>query len=310
MSSAEETTTVDDPKARTPAAVRHRSFSLSRIGTIAWNTLTELTRSKVFYFLFIFGLVLLGGSLLSVSFSFGEEFQMLKDVALGAIGIFSTLHAIMATAMLLPKDVEDRTLFTILAKPIPRSEYLLGKLAGVFGLLTISVCVMAVLFFALLAYREGVRLGELEGVFDNPEDLAAAQQSIRDAAFGPGLIPGIVLILVQAFVCASFTLLLSTFATSSLFTIMMSFAVLLIGHVQGIARKTWMDDATAGWLERAFAGVITLLFPDLQMLNVVDEVVAGESVSGGMFVQLLGLGLLYCTIYIIAMLAIFHSREL
>ena len=56
---------------------------------------------------------------------------MLKDVSLGAMSIFTWLLAVLATAMLLPKDIEDRTLYTILAKPVPRFEYLLGKLLGV-----------------------------------------------------------------------------------------------------------------------------------------------------------------------------------
>ena len=56
---------------------------------------------------------------------------MLKDVSLGAMSIFTSLLAIVATAQLLPRDLEDRTIYTILAKPVPRYEYLIGKLAGV-----------------------------------------------------------------------------------------------------------------------------------------------------------------------------------
>ena len=55
---------------------------------------------------------------------------MLKDVSLGAMSIFTSLLAIVATAQLLPRDLEDRTIYTILAKPVPRYEYLIGKLAG------------------------------------------------------------------------------------------------------------------------------------------------------------------------------------
>ena len=64
---------------------------------------------------------------------------MLKDVSLGAMSIFTWLLAVLATAMLLPKDIEDRTLYTILAKPVPRFEYLLGKLLGVLALLFVAL---------------------------------------------------------------------------------------------------------------------------------------------------------------------------
>jgi len=64
---------------------RYRAFSIVRIASIARNTLTELTRQKVFYMLLIFGLVLVGGSVFLARFSFQQEFQILKDVSLGAM---------------------------------------------------------------------------------------------------------------------------------------------------------------------------------------------------------------------------------
>lgn len=292
------------------APPRHNPFSPRRIWAIALNTLTELARTKVFYFLFIFGIVLLGGSMLSHNFSFGEEFQMLKDVALGAIGIFSTLLAILATAMLLPRDIEDRTLYTILAKPLPRHEYILGKLLGVFLLLFISMAVMSLLFFALLAHREGVRVSQAALMYDNPDDLAAAQKQIREAAFTPGLWAGVALILLRACIVATATLLLSSFATSTLFTIVMSFTVYLIGHIQGIARQFWLESGGLNALQKIFLSITALVFPDLQMFNLVDEVVVGRGVPGPLLLKLSGLGALYIVIYLAATLALFRSKEL
>ena len=78
---------------------------------------------------------------------------MLKDIALGAMSIFSSLLAILATATLLPKDIEDRTIYTVLAKPVSRTEYLLGKLSGVFLLLALAVLLMGAVFAAVLLLR-------------------------------------------------------------------------------------------------------------------------------------------------------------
>src|SRR6476620_10358859 len=133
---------------------RHRAFSLSRILAITSNTLTELTRLRVFYVLLVFGLVLIGSSIFMAQFSFQQEFQILKDVSLGAISIFTSLLAIVATARLLPQDMEDRILYTILAKPVPRFEYVLGKIAGVLLLLAISTLVMSAAFLLVLYMRE------------------------------------------------------------------------------------------------------------------------------------------------------------
>src|SRR5213083_2707750 len=133
---------------------RHRVFSFSRSLAITSNTLTELTRLKVFYVLLVFGLLLIGSSIFMAQFSFQQEFQILKDVSLWAISIFTSLLSIVATARLLPQDMEDRTVYTILAKPVPRFEYVVGKIAGVLLLLAISTLVMCAAFVLVLYGRE------------------------------------------------------------------------------------------------------------------------------------------------------------
>src|SRR5436309_1616026 len=137
-------------------AKRYRPFSFSRIYAITINTVTELTRLKVFYVLLVFALVLIGSSIFMAQFSFQQEFQILKDVSLGAISIFTSLLAIVATARLLPQDIEDRTVYTILAKPVPRFEYVVGKITGVLLLLAISTVVMCAAFVLVLYGREQV----------------------------------------------------------------------------------------------------------------------------------------------------------
>ena len=111
---------------------RHRAVSLSRILAITSNTLTELMRLKVFYVLLVFGLLLIVSSIFMAQFSFQQEFQILKDVSLGAISMFTSLLAIVATARMVPGDIEDRTVYTILAKPVPRFEYIVVKLPEFF----------------------------------------------------------------------------------------------------------------------------------------------------------------------------------
>src|SRR5438067_10665630 len=112
----------------TTALARHPAFSFSRVLAITANTLTELTRLKGFYVLLVFALLLIGSSIFVSQFTFQQEFQMLKDISLGAMSIFTSLLAIIATARLIPQDIDDRTIYTILAKPVPRLECLLGTI--------------------------------------------------------------------------------------------------------------------------------------------------------------------------------------
>src|SRR5437667_8149805 len=131
-----------------------RFFSFGRIAAITLNTLTELTRQKAFYVLLIFALLLIGSSIFMARLTFQQEFQILKDVSLGAMSIFTSLLAIVATARLIPQDIEDRTIYSILAKPVPRFEYVLGRLTGVLLLLAVTVVAMSALFAVVMFTRE------------------------------------------------------------------------------------------------------------------------------------------------------------
>ncbi|MCX7869738.1 MAG: hypothetical protein N2322_07275, partial [Terrimicrobiaceae bacterium] len=84
---------------------------IRRIAAIAGNTLTELARQKIFYIILVFALCAVGSSLFLARLSFQEEFQMLKDVSLGAMSVFTSLLAILGTAAFLPKDLEERTIY-------------------------------------------------------------------------------------------------------------------------------------------------------------------------------------------------------
>src|SRR5947208_7059041 len=177
----------------TTALARHRAFSFSRVLAITVNTLTELTRLKVFYILLIFALLLIGSSMFMAQFTFQQEFQILKDVSLGAMSIFTSLLAIVATARLIPHDIEDCTVYTILAKPVPRFEYVLGKLAGVLLLLAISTLVMGAAFLLVLYIREqAVVHAILQQMSNAPRDqVADALRIIHTSAFNTDIFPGI-----------------------------------------------------------------------------------------------------------------------
>jgi len=127
--------------------------SLGRIGAIARTTFIELARLRVFYVLVLFALVLIISSSFLARISFQQELQVTKDIALGAINFFLSMLAIVATAQLLPRDLEDRVIYSVLAKPVRRFEYMLGKFFGVLGLLVISLVAMSILCLAVITRR-------------------------------------------------------------------------------------------------------------------------------------------------------------
>lgn len=283
---------------------------LTRITAIAYNTFTELVRQKVFYILLIFALVAIGVSVLLAEFKPEEQFQMIKDVCLGAMAIFTSLLAILATANFLPKDSEDRTIYTLLSKPVPRFAYLLGKLAGIVILLFLFILLMSVVFCAVLWLKEQSALSHARADLTG-EDLALQIKSVTDATFNFNLIPGILVIFVKAVLLAAMTLFISTFATSSLFTVMISAAMYFIGHLQATALEYLLPGGmdTSIWT-RLLAGIIAVLFPDLQAFNLADDVIAGAAIPMGVFLKTVGLGGIYVAIYFALSAFVFSNREL
>ena len=279
---------------------------------IARNTFTELVRQKVFFFLLIFALLIIGNSAFMAKFSFQEQFQMLKDISLGAMSVFTSLIAILATADFLPKDMEDRTIYTLLAKPVPRYRYLLGKLFGIIALLACATLLMSALFLATLWLRESTVLAETRAQMSggSTEELGLAVKEVTDATFNINLLPGIVIIFVKSALLASLTLFISSFATSSIFTILMASALYFIGHLQSTAREYWLSGVDVEWWSRLLAAAVALLFPDLQAFNLTDDIIAGTAVPLALFLNTADLGILYVAVYFALAALVFSGREL
>ncbi|MEY2481119.1 MAG: hypothetical protein QOI04_2046 [Verrucomicrobiota bacterium] len=292
--------------------VQHSFFSPARIAAIATNTLTDLARQKVFYVVLIFALVLIGSSVFLARMTFQQEFQVLKDISLGAMSIFTSLLAVVATARLLPQEIEDRTIYTILAKPVPRFEYLAAKLLGVLLLLAIAMIVMSALFFAALYFREASVLGETARQFSGApaEQLNDALRTVRASAFNANLLPAIAIIYTKACLLASLTLFVSTFATTNIFTVVVMVCIYFIGHLQAIAREYWLQTHGGVGLARIFLALVALLFPDLQSFNLVDDVVAGAAIPCALFLKTAALGGFYTLIYLLFACVVFYGKEL
>src|ERR1019366_5487511 len=167
-----------------PSASHERvGFSLNRVSVIGVNTLTEAVRQKVFIFLLVIGLVFIALAIFFAQYNLGEQEQIkvIKDTCLGVISVISTLIAIVGTAQLLPSEVENRTIYTILAKPVRRIEFLLGKFFGSLLLLGVSMLAMCLLFAAVLWIKEQGMIRELSQTYmgETPAAVEKANQQVQ-----------------------------------------------------------------------------------------------------------------------------------
>jgi ABC-type Na+ efflux pump permease subunit len=244
---------------------------------------------------------------------------MLKDLSLAAMALFCMLFAIAGTALLIPKDVEDRTLYTILCKPVPRLEYLLGKLTGVIWLIFISLVCMDVLFCTVLHLKqESIVAQQIEALsersYSSQEDREKAVAQVIDLSARQGLRwnlqSAVYAIFLKSVVLSVVALLMSAVASSTLFTIMSSLAVMIIGHAQAMARDYLLDPHSNAVLPRLVSGAVALIFPDFKSFDVVDAVILGDTVPFIANLQMTGLTAVYLTLYMLAAWVIFADKEL
>ena len=120
---------------------------------IAVNTFREAVRDRVLYLIVVFAVVLIAASTLLSLLTVGSEEKIIKDFSLSMITLFGTATALFIGIGLVYKEIEKRTVYTLLSKPIRRGEFILGKYLGLCLTLAVNLAVMAGAFFILLALR-------------------------------------------------------------------------------------------------------------------------------------------------------------
>ena len=298
-------------------SVRHRACSPARVWAIAKNTLTQLIRMRAFYFLLILSLLVLGGAVLIENFT-GDptrQLKIVKDMTFFAMSIFCTIFAIVATANLIPSDIEDRTLYTILAKPVPRFEYLIGKYLGSMLVIVVSLVVMTILLYGILYLRQTIILTLEEQAFKagayTLEEFEDQRRKIQLRGVSWTILNGVAAIGLQAAVLGAITLCVSTFATSGLFTVIVTFIIFFVGSIQPIAIEFWRnrnEELSAGtnYLLRLFETV----FPNFQSFNIVDGIISGEAVPSALMLKILLIAVAYVFAYLFAAYLVFAKKEL
>ena len=302
--------------------MKHIGFiSPVRIGVIAGHTFTQLVRMKVFYFLVVFVLILLGLQFIDMQElgavqAVDQNLRVMKGGGFFAMNLFSVILALSATALLLPKDVEDRTLYTILCKPVPRLDYLIGKWMGVLALVGLGLLVMNGLFSVIL-------LREVEGIVVDltasmqrkgmPAEVIEAQvEAIRAQGGTWEFQAGVLAVFLKAMVVASVALLVSTFSTSTIFTIIITVVVVLVGLIQAEAREFFLQQQELGRSSLLLESTrwIALLFPDFKLLGLEEGVINGQKLTVGLVGKVGLVGVLYSAIYIVLSWFVFRRKEL
>jgi hypothetical protein len=289
---------------------------LNRISALAANTITQLLRMKVLFFLLAFCVLVVAAAFAFPAVNETQQLKLLKDVSFGALQAFAVVMAVASTALLLPKDVEDRTLYTILAKPVPRVDYLLGKYFGVVTLIAGGLLVMDVAFSAVLYVKQTMVINEAvawyaqqQGGQPDPAGVASVTADLQKQGLTWPLHAAVWAIFLKAAVMTALALLISTVASSTLFTIITGFAFFVIGHGLGLFRDYFFRGGITRW-DYAMSAVMSILCPDLGLFDIVDPVLEGHAPALTSLGSMTGIAALYIVGYLTVAHLTFIEKEL
>jgi ABC-type transport system involved in multi-copper enzyme maturation permease subunit len=252
---------------------------VTRIAAIAALTVREALRQKLAVNLLVFALVVIGASVVLSELTFGEQFRIIADLAFTSAAIFGTLIAVFLGAGLIAGDVQRRSVYPILAKPVSRAQYVVGRFLGLAATLTLNLAVMAAMTVLVLWYYRG--------------DLGFLRSAPVLAAF--------VALAVQLAMVAALAVLFSTFANATLAAVA-GLSLAVSGH---LARA-----AIPEWVKTPIGKVAAYALPNLAALDLKLQVVYEHPVPLGEIVQVLAYGACYAAACVALASAIFSRRNL
>jgi ABC-type transport system involved in multi-copper enzyme maturation permease subunit len=255
----------------------------SRIVHIATNTFREAVRDRVLYNLIAFALLLSGAAVLVGQISINIERLVVINLGLAAVSLFGIVIAIFIGIGLVSKEIDKRTLYTVLSRPVQRWEFIAGKFFGLSGTLVVNTFFMAIGVFAALAYV-----------------------SHRLLSTDAWVLVALYFIILEFVIVTALALFFSSFS-SPLLSAIFTFSLFVIGSfaedLRGFAKIT---HGVTHWLATGAA----YLVPNFSALNIIGQVAHGQPVAS----QLIAYNTAYALVYSVAVLAgavlIFERRDL
>ena len=257
---------------------------MKHAGVVALNTFREAVRDRVLYSFVFFALLMMVAAILVGQISIGIESLVIVSLGLSAISVIGLLMAVFIGVGLVYKEMDKRTLYALLAKPIRRWEFLLGKFAGLLLTLTVNTAAMAAGLFAALYYVKHA--------------LARADAVVLVAVY---------FILLKLAIIVALSLLFSCFTTpllAILFTAGIYVAGLFVKDIRGFGSITGSPalDRIAVW--------VSYLLPNFENFDVIGAAAHGRGIPAALVAQNTLYAAVYCGMVVTAAAVIFSRRNL
>jgi len=223
------------------------SHSLGRIVAIAFNLFKETLREQVLYLSLLYLGILVSALVALPQFSFDSADKMILDVGMAGVEVIALITAVFVAGGLLNKEIEKRTIFILIAKPLRRAEFVIGKHLGISLVIAVLVTVMTLIFLSLLKIR---------GI-----EVPALEVSIAS-----------VFIFLQIMLVSAIAILFGSF-TSSLVASLLTFASYLVGNFSRDLLQ--LGEISKNEAVQTVTRALYLVLPDLSRANLKNEAVYG-----------------------------------
>jgi len=236
---------------------------MRKIWAIAFNTFRENIRDRILYNLLVFALIMIVLSVALVQLSTGEWERITINVGLGSISIFGSLIAIFLGITLVSKEIERRTIFTLLSKPISRTGFLLGKYLGLLFTILVNTAIMIIVYLVVLYVLKG--------------------------SFNWSQAQALILLFIKFAIVVAIALFFSSFSTPTLSAIF-TLAIFVIGHLTNDIKTFGEHSKYLAY--KYLAKVIYYIIPNLSNYSWLDKATYGIVMPGKEFLLTILIGII------------------
>lgn len=252
----------------------------ARVIGISRNTFREGIRDRLFFAVGIFAVFVLGSSLLIGPLSLGEQVRITQDIGLAAISVMSLMIAVLVGTSIVYREIDKRTIYTVISKPVERWQFIVGKFLGLAATVSLLICGMTLLFVLI--------------------NLSVAR------SFNPQILVAVFLTWMELLLLTALSVLMSTLASPILGAIF-SLLLYVIGHASADIKDLAVRFGSGA--VRVAADTVYYAIPNLEYLNVRSKVTHGVDIDLAYVAFASSYALLYALAFLIIAVLVFERKE-
>jgi ABC-type transport system involved in multi-copper enzyme maturation permease subunit len=264
------------------------------IALVALHVFRDSVRDKVLYTIVVFAVVLMAASYLIGQLTAGQDLKIIKDLGLAAMSIFGLFIAVFIGIGLVAKEIDRRSIYAVVVKPVRRQEFIIGKYIGLVGTLLFNLAVMTAAYYLVLAYMGAtLRPGIIEAAGAPPMD--------------PRLLLGVGMIGAELALVTAVALFCSTFSSSALVSAGLTVGLYVAGQF-GADLKNF-GDVVESPVAGAVGRWLYYVLPNFAAFDVKAQVVHGLPIEQGYLLWTVAYCIVYVSILVAAAVLIFARRD-